>query len=158
MIQRIQSLLFLGAALCFFALFYFDISTFTNEAGDTVTLDLCYIKASNVANEVVNNTYVTYAPYISIVLSVGLLGTIFLYRNRKLQILVGNVFFLLNLLFLVFTLMAPDKLVSQLGTGEWKQSLGIGYYLPILSIVLIIFAVKAIKKDEKLVKAADRLR
>jgi hypothetical protein len=36
--------------------------------------------------------------------------------------------------------------------------MGIGLFLTSLSIILIIFAQKSIKKDEKLVKSADRLR
>jgi ABC-type polysaccharide transport system permease subunit len=35
---------------------------------------------------------------------------------------------------------------------------GIGIYLPIISIVLLALANKAIKKDEELVKSVDRLR
>jgi Domain of unknown function (DUF4293) len=35
---------------------------------------------------------------------------------------------------------------------------GIGMFLPILAIVLLGFANKAIKKDEDLVKSVDRLR
>ncbi len=35
---------------------------------------------------------------------------------------------------------------------------GIGMFLPIVSIVLLVLANKAIKKDEDLVKSVDRLR
>jgi hypothetical protein len=35
---------------------------------------------------------------------------------------------------------------------------GIGLVLPILAIILLAFANKAIKKDEKLVKSSGRLR
>jgi hypothetical protein len=35
---------------------------------------------------------------------------------------------------------------------------GIGMFLPILAILLIVLANKAIKKDEDLVKSVDRLR
>jgi len=35
---------------------------------------------------------------------------------------------------------------------------GIGMFLPIISIILLVFANKAIKKDEDLVKSADRIR
>jgi hypothetical protein len=35
---------------------------------------------------------------------------------------------------------------------------GIGMFIPILSIVLIVLANKARRKDEQLVKSADRLR
>ena len=35
---------------------------------------------------------------------------------------------------------------------------GVGMFIPILSIVLLALANKAIKKDEDLVKSVDRLR
>ena len=35
---------------------------------------------------------------------------------------------------------------------------GIGMFLPILAILLLVLANKAIKKDEDLVKSVDRLR
>ena len=158
MIQRIQSLLFLGASVCFMILFYLDIVTFNGGEGQQAVLDLCYIKSTVSGKEDLSIKFVEIAPYAAIVLSIGLLGTIFLYKNRKLQIRVGNLMFLLNLCFLVFMLMAPDNLKEQLGEGNWEQQLGTGYYLPIFSIVMIILAVRAIKKDESLVKAADRLR
>jgi hypothetical protein len=42
----------------------------------------------------------------------------------------------------------------EIDTHNW----GIGLLLSSISIVLIIFALKAIQRDEKLVKSADRLR
>jgi len=35
---------------------------------------------------------------------------------------------------------------------------GIGMFIPVLSIVFLVLANKAIKKDEDLVKSADRFR
>jgi ABC-type polysaccharide transport system permease subunit len=44
-------------------------------------------------------------------------------------------------------------------SGETQVSeKGIGIFLPIISIVLLALANKAIKKDEDLVKSVDRLR
>ena len=48
---------------------------------------------------------------------------------------------------------------SLMMSGETAVSeKGIGMFIPILSIVLIVLANKAIRKDEQLVKSADRLR
>jgi hypothetical protein len=43
------------------------------------------------------------------------------------------------------------------GTAAVSEK-GIGTYLPLISIVLLALANKAIKKDEELVKSVDRLR
>lgn len=124
----------------------------------SAALDLCYIKSTIPGKENLSILFVEVAPYLALILALGLLANIFLFKNRKLQIMVGNVLFLLNLVFLVFMLMAPDKLLAELGEGSWDQHLGVGYYLPILSIIMVIWAIKSVKKDDKLVRAADRLR
>jgi len=44
-------------------------------------------------------------------------------------------------------------------SGETSVSeKGIGMFLPILAILLVVLANKAIKKDEDLIKSVDRLR
>lgn len=80
--------------------------------------------------------------------------TIFLYKNRKLQFVLGRINILLNFVILGFfvywLLMVP---------GEMQISeKGIGLLIPIVSIVFLVLANKAIKKDEALVKSVDRLR
>ncbi|MBW2961062.1 DUF4293 domain-containing protein [Mesonia aestuariivivens] len=80
--------------------------------------------------------------------------TIFLFKNRKLQFVLGRLNIILNFILLGFfvywSLMLP---------GEMKISeKGIGMLIPVLSIVFLVLANKAIKKDDALVKSADRLR
>ncbi len=82
------------------------------------------------------------------------LVTLFLFKNRKLQFVLGRLNIILNFVLLGFfvywLLMVP---------GEMEISeKGIGIFVPILSIVFLVLANKAIKKDENLVKSVDRLR
>lgn len=86
----------------------------------------------------------------------GLLAliSIFMYKNRKLQFVLGRLNIILNLVLLGFfvywTLMVPG--------GMQISEKGIGMFLPVLSIVFLVLANKAIKRDEDLVKSVDRLR
>ena len=84
--------------------------------------------------------------------------SILTYKKRKNQFVMGRLNIILNLILLglfVFRLFNvsgetdPEKVVS----GK-----GIGVILPIVSIVFLSLANKAIKKDEDLVKSVDRLR
>lgn len=80
--------------------------------------------------------------------------TIFMFKNRKLQFVLGRINILLNLillgLFVYWSLRVP---------GEYEISeKGIGMLIPVISIVFLVLANKAIKKDEDLVKSVDRLR
>lgn len=80
--------------------------------------------------------------------------TIFLFKNRKLQFVLGRVNIILNLILLgLFVYWSLNV------SGESQISeKGIGMVIPIVSIVLLVLANKAIKKDEDLVKSVDRLR
>ncbi|HET8839709.1 MAG TPA: DUF4293 domain-containing protein [Flavobacteriaceae bacterium] len=80
--------------------------------------------------------------------------TLFLFKNRKLQFVLDRLNIILNFVLLGFfvywLLIVP---------GEMEVSeKGIGIFVPILSIVFLVLANKAIKKDEDLVKSVDRLR
>lgn len=84
--------------------------------------------------------------------------SILTYKKRKRQFVMNRLNIILNLILLglfVYRLLnlsgetEPDKVVSEKG---------IGMFIPIISIVLLSLANRAIKKDEDLVKSVDRLR
>ena len=80
--------------------------------------------------------------------------SMFLFKNRKSQFMLGRLNIILNF-FLLGLFVYQSLNVS----GETNVSeKGIGIFLPIISIVLLVLANKAIKKDEDLVKSVDRLR
>jgi len=80
--------------------------------------------------------------------------SIFMYKNRKSQFVLGRLNIILN-----FILLGLFVYLSLNLSGETLVSeKGIGMFLPIISIVLLALANKAIKKDEDLVKSVDRLR
>ena len=76
------------------------------------------------------------------------------HKKRQQQFVMGRLNIILNLillgLFVYRTLTASGEAIV--------SEKGIGMFLPIVSIVLIVLANKAIKKDEDLVKSVDRLR
>ena len=80
--------------------------------------------------------------------------SIFMYKNRKLQFVLGRLNIILNFILLGFFAYQSLNISGEALVSEK----GIGIFLPILSIVLLALANKAIKKDEDLVKSVDRLR
>lgn len=80
--------------------------------------------------------------------------TIFLFKNRKLQFVLGRIIILINLFLLGLLIYLSLNLSGEAAVSEK----GIGMFLPILAILLVVLANKAIKKDEDLVKSVDRLR
>lgn len=136
MLQRIQTIYLFIAALISGVLIFF-VSLWSNETGEPV-----YVEEVLIA--------------LGMFLGSALLSliTIFLFKNRKLQFVLGRINILLNFfllgVFVYWTLIVP---------GEMQISeKGIGMFIPVLSIVFLVLANKAIKKDEDLVKSVDRLR
>ena len=82
------------------------------------------------------------------------LVTIFLFRNRKLQFVLGRINILFNLILLGLFVYWSLNVSGESNISEK----GIGMLIPIVSIVFLVLANKAIKKDEDLVKSVDRLR
>ena len=80
--------------------------------------------------------------------------TIFKYKTRQTQFVLGRLSIMLNLILLGLFVYRLLNL-----SGEFQNSEnGIGLFLPVVSIVLVVLANKAIKKDEALIKSIDRLR
>ena len=77
------------------------------------------------------------------------------FNKRQHQFVIGRLNIILNLILLGLFVYHSLNLSGETPAVSEK---GIGMFLPILAIVLLGFANKAIKKDEDLVKSVDRLR
>jgi hypothetical protein len=77
------------------------------------------------------------------------------FKKRQTQFVANRLNIILNLILLGLFVFHSLNLSGETVTVSEK---GIGMFLPILAIVLLVLANKAIKKDEDLVKSVDRLR
>jgi hypothetical protein len=77
------------------------------------------------------------------------------FKKRQQQFVYGRLNIILNLILLGLFVYRTLNLSGETIAVSEK---GIGMFLPIVSIVLLALANKAIKKDEDLVKSVDRLR
>ncbi|SHG15983.1 DUF4293 domain-containing protein [Flagellimonas flava] len=136
MIQRIQTFFLALVALIAGAL-PFIVQLWTNTEGHQVF-----------AAEVL---WVSLAFYASAALA---LVSIFLYKNRQNQFVVNRLNMILNLFLLGFFVYRSLNLSGETVVSEK----GIGMLIPVFSIVFLVLANRAIKKDEDLVKSVDRLR
>ncbi|AWG26644.1 DUF4293 domain-containing protein [Flavobacterium kingsejongi] len=76
------------------------------------------------------------------------------YKKRQTQFVIGRLNIISNLILLGLFVYRSLNLSGETSVSEK----GIGMFLPIVSIVFLALANKAIKKDEDLVKSVDRLR
>ena len=77
------------------------------------------------------------------------------YKKRQNQFVINRLNIILNLILLGLFLYRSLNLS---GETPFVSEKGIGMFLPIVAIVALVLANKAIKKDEDLVKSVDRLR
>lgn len=82
------------------------------------------------------------------------LFSIFNFKNRKFQFVLGRLNIILNFILLGLFVYV---LLNTSGESQISEK-GVGIFIPIFSIVFLVLANKAIKKDEDLVKSVDRLR
>lgn len=136
MLQRIQTIyLFLTALASAGLIFVFNIGE--NAAGEAVfAQDILLVFGLFLASAAIS------------------LVTIFLFKNRKLQFVLGRLNIILNLILLGLFVYWSLNISGESNISEK----GIGMLIPIISIVFLVLANKAIKKDEDLVKSVDRLR
>ena len=79
--------------------------------------------------------------------------SIFKYKKRQLQFVLGRIIILINLFLLGILIYLSLNI-----PGEVSSEKGIGMFIPVVAILFAVLANKAIKKDEDLVKSVDRLR
>jgi hypothetical protein len=95
-----------------------------------------------------------YAILFGLSTSLSLMSILF-YKKRQHQFVIGRLNIILNLILLGLFVYRSLNLSGETVIVSEK---GIGMFLPIISIVFLVLANKAIKKDEDLVKSVDRLR
>ncbi len=155
MIQRIQSIYLLLAALCsglLLAAPLYNIETATA----TYQLFLGGLVQTNP-----KDTILTSQPAI---LAVGFLLTLFpiiilfLYKKRPMQMRLAASAMMANTAMLLLLVGVVNKSLEHITELHVKETYGVGLILPALSIVFLFLANKAIRKDDKLIRSADRLR
>jgi hypothetical protein len=144
MIQRIQTIYLLLSAVLSGGLIWFVDLWRDNDGISFFVID--GFQTESMALKVMSALF-----FLAAVLSIY---TLFKYKVRQTQFVLGRLIILINFIILgilvYFSLMLP---------GEIQISeKGIGLLIPIFSIVMVVLANKAIKKDEELVKSVDRLR
>lgn len=149
MIQRIQTVYLLVVAILMVVMMSLPVGSFVaSDYTATVFNNLSLVAPDGTAD------YEPWAMFaILMVSAVDTLGTIFLYKKRMLQIrlTIFNIILLLGyygtLVTFVFMLKGENSF-----TPSWTV------ILPLISIILDWLAIRAIGKDEMLVKAYERLR
>src|SRR5205085_8899119 len=142
MIQRKQTLFLLGSVIISILLIYIPVfelvSENANEPWKQFTIS-------------VNGLL----PILNVATGVLSLVAILLFKNRNLQVRLCNVALLITCVLVGLLFFLADSMIS--GMNQ-KIHYMYGSYLPLFQVLFIFLASLFIRKDEKLVRSADRLR
>lgn len=153
MIQRIQTVYFFIASLAIFALFLFPVvSVFDALGAKKVMVTGVY---QSLANQVVQTENFLLLSIATVILGLIPLGLIFLFKNRKKQEMLSYVGVLI---FIGYSYWLTQTIKGVVGSNLKFSDYGIGMGLTSVAVLFLVLAAKAINRDEKLVKSADRLR
>lgn len=156
MIQRIQSIYLLAASLVLFALFLFPLinNLILNGHPDSIMVTGVYEVINGVRTKTASFLWLSIATVVAAVLP---LAGIFMYKNRKQQ---SAYLYIVIVLIIGYSFLLAETAKGFIGEGVTlrPENYGLGMILSSLAIVLLIFAIKGISRDEKLVRSADRLR
>lgn len=162
MLQRIQTVFMFLAVIAGVLIFFFPIASYL---ADTSYLKFFLHMVKELSSDPFNDMAIAetkFAQWFTLPLSAGQLIivilvfiSIFKYKRRKLQIRLNNLTIFLNVLLVGGIFYYTTLLEAQSGASS---DYGAGAVFPLLSIVLLFMANHYIKKDEKLIRSADRLR
>lgn len=158
MIQRIQSLLLLAVAGISAALFFVPLS---EKAGAADATGISSINTLNI-NEVTSKVGDTFTSLstnygimvLNLLILTAALYTIFLYKNRPAQMrmcMLAGVFAAIELILVFYY---SEEMEVKTARAHYLA----GVYLIAVQVFLLLASRRAIRKDEMLVRAADRIR
>ena len=155
MIQRIQSIYLLIAALCsglLLAAPLYNIETATA----TYQLFLGGMVQTNPKDTILTSQPAILA--VGILLSLFPIIILFLYKKRQVQMRLAVSAMMANTAMLLLLVGIVNKSIEHITELHVKETYGFGLILPAISIVFLFLANKAIRKDDNLIRSADRLR
>lgn len=152
MIQRIQSIWLFLAGITLFLILIIPIVSKQGSGIETwIQGSGRYEQTGNLKQKVE-----AFMPLTINIIAVGLLCmvNIFNFRNRSMQkrFIWTAIVLILTLSFLIF------NFAQRLPGGIQGAAYGAGAFLPVLALVFCGLAIRGIRKDEQLLRSADRLR
>jgi hypothetical protein len=155
MIQRIQTVYFSLIALISLLLLEGSFLVFTEKTGTIIRVTFNGIFRENSAKglELIEkllplSVLIILIPLISLV-------TIFLFKNRKIQMRITLILVSLIVILMLAFIHISQSVISKFDAGIIPV---LKMFLPLIILLLSILAYRRIKKDDRLVKSYDRLR
>jgi hypothetical protein len=153
MIQRIQSVYLLMASVAIYLLFVFPVANiYLPNGAKKIAVTGVY---ENINEQVVQTIPFTFLTIATVIIGLIPIVLIFLFKDRKRQL---TLIYLSIVLFIAFSFWLSKSVKAAAEISMQLSDYGIGAGLSSVAILFLVLAAKAIQRDDKLVKSADRLR
>jgi len=151
MIQRIQSVYLLIAGILTLLIYKLSIASYlVNEI--VYSLFVCHITHPEGDQALISVIPMAILPILSTFFS---FFALIRFNNRAFQVKLGKINLLILITLLVVQVIYFFKVSSILSVKGTPQ---FGAILPLIALILVLMANRAIKKDDDLIRSADRIR
>jgi hypothetical protein len=155
MLQRIQSVWLFFATAAIFCLFLFPYLQVLGADGTAKAL-----KVTGIYQSIGGQTVQTEA-FLALTIATVIVGlipfvVIFLYKDRKKQLVFCYAGILCIIGYSLWLFTSGKDVLNNITLQP--ENYGIGSILPSVAILFMILAIRGIRKDDRLIKSAERLR
>lgn len=154
MLQRLQTVFLILALVSISLTFVFDILAFSGE--NSVHYGILGLKSNLDLSSIQSYNWIVLGLVIAIMLV--LVVAILQYKNRPLQMNLCRLTMFLSMGVVASLFFIINSLITKINFEDYIIGYGIGYFLPMVTLVFSFLALNRIRKDEELVKSVDRLR
>lgn len=155
MIQRLQSVYMFLTTLLSLLFLKGSILNFSDKTGSVIKVTFAGIlKNTGGQNFELIEKLLPLSVFIILIPALSLI-TIFIFKNRKIQLLLSLFVIILISGFILLSIYYSWFIIS-----DFRVDLVPGFkmIIPVVILILAVFAFRGIRKDDRLIKSYDRLR
>jgi hypothetical protein len=155
MIQRIQSVYLFITALLSVIFFSGTLLSFSDSSNNVYSLKIGVLQKTG-STGVIENVGIIFIPAVILVMIfVVSVITIFLFRNRKIQLKLAACLICISALLILSLIWYAYSVSSEFNAELMYR---VNLLLPFLMLIFSCFAYRGIRKDDKLIRSYERLR
>ena len=160
MIQRVQSIYLLLTSVLTGLTAWFELAIYYSGDQEIFRYGLFGNRAASDGELFVPGNWMVHVVIVALSTLLALF-IIFIFKNRKLQLKLGQFKYLLLVAIILSIYFSVRNLINISPLNDFenvKPIYWIGFYMPVAAIAFQFLANRGIKKDEELVKSVERLR
>jgi ABC-type antimicrobial peptide transport system permease subunit len=158
MIQRVQSIFLAIVAICMGVVANTSIWTKVNAANSAETVNLSAFSINHVKASGTDSSTTIFILIFAIIAGLIAIYSLSQFKNRKLQMLLGAINSMVIALTVGTMFYYIFKVGNEMIANPAEGTYGIGFYAGGVALLANMISNRFIRRDENLVRSADRMR